>query len=412
MDSLTGIIVQFAGIFLIALLSVFLRRSLRSVTLDYWAMAWGSQSVALLSLLCAHTFQSYTPAFYFCYFFGEYAFCFFLIAGCRNFALNLLVTKKFALWLFCGVIVAGALSVTGQDSGKFFFLHALALSVLFSSALYTLRYVKRARKKSFGLQVFRAGLLLLTLDFLHYFFIVSLRNTPYALPATESYMTYGSLINLVIEVLLGFGMIIVLLEKVIQEGEKTNRKLQDAHFQLEQLAQTDPLTTAFNRHAFYNFVQKQHDEKSIRGCVCVLDIDGLKPINDIYGHSIGDLAIRSVATEIRALIRADDLLFRWGGDEFFVIMIGMNLELADLRFATLDASLMNLKFHGLEEKISVGVSYGIAEFNHASELEDAIAEADAEMYKQKTEHKKLEDPASPLYGGNFIRVVSDIHASN
>ncbi len=408
MDSLTGIIVQFAGIFLITLLSVFLKRSLKSTALNYWSAGWGVLSLALLSLICGAAMPQYSAFFYFGYFFCEYVFCFFLIAGCRNYVLNLRISKRFSLWLLCGALVAGALAATGKDIDKYFFLHALALSVLFMSAFYVLKYVKRSRQKSFGLQVFRAGLLLLTLDTLHYFVISGLRQTPYAIPLPEAYFTFNSLIDLVVEVVLGFGMIIVLLEKVIQEGEKTNRKLQDAHFQLEQLAQTDPLTTAFNRHAFYSFIQKQHADKSIRGCVCVLDIDSLKPINDIYGHSVGDLAIRAVATEIRALIRADDLLFRWGGDEFFVIMVGMNLELADLRFATLETSLMNLKFHSLEEKISVGVSYGIAEFSHASELETAITHADAEMYKQKTEHKKSEDAGVPLYGGGVIKVPDEM----
>ncbi len=401
MDSVTGIIVQFAGIFLITLLSVFLKRSLKSVTLNYWAMAWGSLAVSLLCLLGGFVTPGASLFLFSGYFFFEYVFCFFLIAGCRNYAFNAAVTKRFLLWLVPAAILAGVLASTGKDINNYFFLHALALSVLFITALYVLAFTKKSRKRSFGLQVFRAGLVLLTIDFLHYFVLFGLRQTQYAVPLPEIYLTYNSLIDLVIEVLLGFGMIIVLLEKVILESEKANRKLQAAHFQLEQLAQTDPLTTAFNRHAFYSFIQKQHEKKSIRGCVCVLDIDSLKPINDIYGHSVGDLAIRAVATEIRALIRADDLLFRWGGDEFFVIMVGMNRELADLRFATLESSLMNLQFHGMEEKITVGVSYGIAEFGHFSEMENAIAAADAEMYKQKTEHKQAVESAVPVYSGSI-----------
>jgi diguanylate cyclase (GGDEF)-like protein len=406
MDSLTGIIVQFAGIFLITLLSVFLKRSLKSVTLNYWSLAWGSLSVSLLSLLWAFAWSDSSNIFFFVYFFCEYLFCFFLIAGCRNYTLNYEITARSALWLLPAAALALALTLMGRDINNYFFLHALALSVSFIAAFYVLKFAKKSRRKSFGLQVFRAGLLLLTIDFLHYFVLFGLRRTQYAVPIPEVYLTYNSLIDLVIEVLLGFGMIIVLLEKVIQEGEKTNRKLQDAHFQLEQLAQTDPLTTAFNRHAFYSFIQKQNEKKSIRGCVCVLDIDSLKPINDLYGHNTGDLAIRAVASEIRALIRADDLLFRWGGDEFFVIMVGMNLELADLRFATLETSLMNLTFHGLEEKISVGVSYGIAEFKHANELENSIARADAEMYKQKTAHKQAEEAGVPVYAGT-VKVSND-----
>lgn len=409
MDSLTGIVVQFAGIFLITLLSVFLKRSLKSTALNYWAMAWGALSLSLLCLMWGFTLAEYSHFFFFGYLFGEYIFCLFLVAGCLNYTSDYRITKRFLLWLLPAAALAAVLASSNKDINNYFFLHALVLSLSFVTGFFALRPRKKSHR-SFGLQVFRAGLLLLTLDFLHYFVIFGLRRTNYALPFPEAYLTYNSMIDLVVEVLLGFGMIIVLLEKVIREGEKTNRKLQDAHFQLEQLAQTDPLTTAFNRHAFYSFIQKQNDKKTIRGCVCVLDIDSLKPINDIYGHAVGDLAIRAVASEVRSLIRADDLLFRWGGDEFFVIMVGMNLELADLRFATLESSLMNLPFHGLEEKITVGVSYGIAEFKHAGELENAITTADAEMYKQKTAHKQAEESGIPLYGGNAGKVAGDIRA--
>jgi diguanylate cyclase (GGDEF)-like protein len=401
MNSLTGTFVQIAGIFLITLLSVLLRRSLRSVTLSYWSLAWGSLFVSLSCLLAAFTLPAYWVPLYFGYFFFEYVFCFFLIAGCRYYSLNRKIDRHFAPWIIAGVVVAATLTAGGTDINKYFFLHAFSLSVLFMTAFYVLRFAKKSRKKSFGVQVFRAGLFLLALDFFHYCVLFAFRQTSYGLPVPEIYLSYNSLIDLVFEVLLGFGMIIMLLERVIQEAEKTNRKLQAAHFQLEQLAQTDPLTTAFNRHAFYNFIQKQHENTAIRGCVCVLDIDGLKPINDHFGHNAGDMAIRAVASEIRALIRADDLLFRWGGDEFFVIMVGMNRELADLRFATLESSLTDLSFPGLDAGISVGVSYGIAEFEHFSQMEDAIARADAAMYRQKSEHKESEVSGIPIYSGSI-----------
>ncbi|NJM53143.1 MAG: GGDEF domain-containing protein [Blastocatellia bacterium] len=134
---------------------------------------------------------------------------------------------------------------------------------------------------------------------------------------TTGYLAYNPMIDLMLEILLGFGMVIVLFEKVRSEVEETHCKLQDAHEKLEKLAHTDPLTTAFNRHAFYGFLNKNNeDESPISGCVGFFDIDDLKPINDIYGHDIGDIVIRNVTSAIRSLMRAEDLIFRWGGDEF------------------------------------------------------------------------------------------------
>ena len=98
--------------------------------------------------------------------------------------------------------------------------------------------------------------------------------------------------------------------------EAANQELRRAHDKLELLAQMDPLTEALNRHAFHSLLTRNESgsEADSSGCVAVIDIDNLKPINDTQGHQVGDKAIRAVATAVRSMIRADDMLFRWGGD--------------------------------------------------------------------------------------------------
>ena len=59
------------------------------------------------------------------------------------------------------------------------------------------------------------------------------------------------------------------------------------------------------------------------GSLAVIDLDGLKAINDTHGHHVGDQAIRAFARALRARLRADDLIFRWGGDEFLAVMFGL-----------------------------------------------------------------------------------------
>src|SRR5205823_2263991 len=80
-----------------------------------------------------------------------------------------------------------------------------------------------------------------------------------------------------------------------------------------------------NRHAFYSLVEDARRQGSTppEGTVALVDIDSLKPINDAYGHAAGDESIRAVATAIRSIVRAADLVIRWGGDEFLVILIGL-----------------------------------------------------------------------------------------
>ncbi len=136
-------------------------------------------------------------------------------------------------------------------------------------------------------------------------------------------------------------------------------------------------------------MKNKDDEKGkISGCVGFFDIDDLKPINDIYGHSVGDMAIRTVAGAIRQLMRAEDLIFRWGGDEFFVVMVSMNSEMARKRMKQLETLLTNINLEGANKTINIGVSYGFKDFDFVEQLEEAAKTADMEMYRRKMEKKK------------------------
>src|SRR4029077_4626304 len=90
------------------------------------------------------------------------------------------------------------------------------------------------------------------------------------------------------------------------------------------------------------------------------DVDDFKIINDTLGHSVGDAAIRAVARSIRSVIRADDLLFRWGGDEFLVLLVGLSEAEARLRLTQLNAALLQTSLGEAEEPIDPCVSYGVA----------------------------------------------------
>ena len=129
-----------------------------------------------------------------------------------------------------------------------------------------------------------------------------------------SYLQFTSVFDLLFEILLGFGTVMVLMESVRREVELANKKLTDARDKLELLVQMDPLTEALNRHAFHSLLRRPEagQDTATSGSVAVIDIDNLKPINDTMGHTAGDKAIRAVARAMRSLVRADDMLFRWG----------------------------------------------------------------------------------------------------
>lgn len=389
MDSIIGLTIQFAGIFLIGMLFVFLANSLKSDALKYWKRAWLALSLSLLSLYVAFKFELFTNLFLVLYYLGEYVFGYLLIAGCRNYAFDREPSKRSWILLAPGLLVSIFLVFPISNFNNVFNLHSLILGTAFAISFFILYSLRESHRKNTGLRVMKFALALLALDFFHYTIIFSLLQFGFDLPLPANYLAYNSIIDLVLEILLGFGMVIVLMERVRRDVEEINLKLKEAHDQLEKLAHIDPLTTAFTRHAFYGFLSKHGKETDIiSGCVGVFDIDNLKPINDLHGHSVGDVAISTVAHAIRSLVRADDLIFRWGGDEFFVIMLGFDAEQAQLRMDNLSSMLEGIKLHGLAKKITVKVSFGFAVFKDIDGLETAVETADAEMYKAKQRNKK------------------------
>lgn len=382
MDSKIGLIIQLSGVFLITVLTLFLRRSLKVASLKYWTNAWLCLSFALICLRLAFGYQEYsTPLFSF-YFLGEYVFGFLLVVGCKSLDGKFRLTAKHELWILPFIAAAFILPFLAKDFNLVFNIHSLLLLVFFVLAFVALQ---KSASRSFGWRVMQVALGLLVIDFLQYFVAFTARKY---ITFNDSYLSYNPIIDLVLEIMLGFGMVIVLLEQVLADFQRANEKLTRAHEKLEHLVHIDPLTTAFNRHAFYGFLKKRgEDGTTISGCVGFFDIDDLKEINDTFGHMAGDRAIRVVVRAIREVIRAEDLIYRWGGDEFFVIMIGMPSEMAQERMAKLERMLSHVQVYGIECPIYIGVSYGFTNFAKFDDLELAIKKSDDVMYERKQERK-------------------------
>lgn len=165
--------------------------------------------------------------------------------------------------------------------------------------------------------------------------------------------------------------------------------LTEDYGRLELLARRDPLTEALNRHAFYSLLDKRRifPFQAMAGCVAVIDVDDLKTINDRFGHSAGDMAIRRVATAVRSVVRADDLVFRWGGDEFLVILYGIEQDEVVQRLGTLDVRIRQASA-GSDFDFPLTVSFGVASFEEMVYISAAIEEADRAMYVNKGNAKK------------------------
>src|SRR5688500_8730526 len=326
MDSKIGLIIQLNGVILITVLSLCLRRSLQLTALKYWTMAWLCLAFSLICLRLAFSYEEFATMLLTYYFLGEYIFGFMLVAGCRSLDEKYELQPRSELFLIPFVIFSIVLPHLAADFNDVFNVHAFLLACFYATAFY---YLRKSRQENFGWHVMHVSLALLSLDFLLYTIIFPLRNV---FVFSADYLAYNSIVDLVLQTALGFGMVTLLLEQVLRDAKNTNEQLLSTQKQLEELVHTDPLTAAFNRHAFYGFVRNQgEDETASSGCVGFFDIDDLKAINDCFGHASGDMVIRSAVRSIRELIRAEDLIYRWGGDEFFVIMVGMPAEMAEER---------------------------------------------------------------------------------
>lgn len=378
MDSKIGIIIQLAGVSLITLLTLFLRRSINVVALKHWTNAWLFLSFALFCLRLAFSYEQYSVQLFSIYFLTEYIFGFLLVAGCRSLAENSEMRIRQELFVFPFIITAFALPFLGDDFNLVFNVHAVILSGFFAIAFIALW---RTKLRTFGWNVMLLALALLTIDFMQYFAVFTARQY---MQVEFEYLKYNPVIDLTLQILLGFGMVIVLLEQVLNDVKIANEKLQKAHKKLEELAHVDPLTTALNRHAFHGYLKRKGEEaQSLSGCLGFFDIDNLKTINDVHGHAVGDLVIRAVVRAIREIIRGEDLVFRWGGDEFFVIMIGLDSVTASERMKRMEPLLSAVHIESLGYPIQIGVSHAFEDFANIAQLDATIKAADEGMYRQK-----------------------------
>lgn len=156
---------------------------------------------------------------------------------------------------------------------------------------------------------------------------------------------------------------------------------------LEHFAFTDQLSGALNRKALPRVLLglTSHFTKAGESlALAMLDVDHFKVINDQYGHASGDAVIQWVSDQIRSCTRPGDHLFRWGGEEFLLILPRANLETACTIVERIPAALTpGLQLSG-NDLIAVTLSIGVAERGDGEDFENLLHRADQAMYKAKT----------------------------
>jgi len=159
------------------------------------------------------------------------------------------------------------------------------------------------------------------------------------------------------------------------------------HRRLRHRAATDPLTGLANRDEGRRRAAELL-ERSLRAerhaCVLIIDLDGFKQINDSAGHAAGDRVLAHVATSLTDTVRGDDVVARWGGDEFLVVLGNVRGD-ANLT-ERLDAIRRSIETVAVDDldTVAVGASIGTAWApRDASDFDELVGHADAAMYVDK-----------------------------
>ena len=167
-------------------------------------------------------------------------------------------------------------------------------------------------------------------------------------------------------------------------------------------ASFDPLTKLPNRSEFERRAAAlMGPSREAEGaCLMLFDLNKFKQVNDTYGHLVGDELLRVVGTRLRKAVRDDDVVARWGGDEFVVVMPGVTTEEMGSRRALELAEQVSgrTRLDGVTEALRVKVSVGVAIWpDHGVELDDLVIAADQAMYEAKRDGvtSRVAAPAPP-----------------
>ena len=166
-------------------------------------------------------------------------------------------------------------------------------------------------------------------------------------------------------------------------------ELKTAERKLRQLATHDYLTGLPNRLLLYDRLELALNRYARYGTAVALmfcDLDGFKPVNDVYGHQVGDAVLTEVADRIHSVVRDTDTAARLGGDEFGVLVEGVDdIEMLTVVADRLVAAIAEpVRLNGATAQVGVSIGIAVAS-ERCNETDALVAAADSAMYRAKDE---------------------------
>lgn len=407
--SFIGVVVQLSGELLLVLLFLLLRRYvLRRGYFGAWTAAWICGAIAIAALAVRYVVvprfvaEGDAPlligALYLVYQVGKLSSLGLFVSGTAMYVTGsrLLGPRKAVVGF--GLLYALISLIASRLDLNLMVVWQAPVAVVAlgacSALLFTLPPSRRTLGSVAGGGAF-AGLALLWL----------LYGVAFAANGTERFGAWAEVVvgfntyfDLMLNIALGFAMVVLLMEDGKREVDDAQAELRVAHDQLKRAAMYDTLTDSLNRRAFAQGVGLEMARGTF-GTVVIADVDNLKAVNDEHGHAAGDRLLRQCADILRSALRPYDKLYRWGGDEFLLVIPSARCTDVDLRLnETLGrAEALDL---GNGRTVQLQVSLGAADYASAEALESAIESADEAMYRNKHTRK------SPDVGMRAVNIPS------
>jgi diguanylate cyclase (GGDEF)-like protein len=388
-----SLLVQAAGTFLLFLLFLLLYKKIRRRAFFDWIASWAFLALGLgLSFLLS---SSLSPRALRLFSVGEsrpfifllhvclLAHVVFLLRGVRHFRDERASRGPMELlWIIPVIAIAWwtafeANRVTGESAPIALVLGAAYLTAAVSFAI---------------MPGSAAGRVLLSISFLTWGIEEAILGAAYLRfrdpAAMPEALQYANLAAMLLEMMVGVGAIILLFETSQTRLAAEMQKLVESDQQLKQMGIRDPLTGLYNRHHFNDVIRREVANVRRYGTslsVLIADVDRFKEINDVKGHAVGDDVLKFVANYLTSCVRESDFVFRWGGDEFLIL-----LPRTDEGSAAQKSDELANRLPGIPgtEGGAPALSVGWATHRMDAEFPMTLAQADSRMYEMKLKGKK------------------------
>jgi len=210
------------------------------------------------------------------------------------------------------------------------------------------------------------------------------RHDPVSYPPAAQRLLFGMVAMVLCAVLVLSARLSALRDKLLRQRTELERAL----LRIQDLATHDELTGLVNRRQMTELLEHER-ERSRRAphpwCIALIDLDHFKQVNDRHGHAVGDEVLRAVARAAVAAGRRSDVLARWGGEEFVLLMPDTPLEAGMAGVERVRRALTGAALDVAGLGLQISFSAGVAQHRVGEAVEQTLARADAALYAAKAE---------------------------